>query len=254
MPYLQHAAVSRRVARSSRSRRAPRFGDESFGAAEGHGEAGFRRRRQSVEGPLGHLHFSFGGLSQIDSFDMKPDAPAEVRGEFNPIATNTPGLHVCEHLPKLAERSDKWAVLRSFAHKQPEHSAGHLLMLTGRSILPAGFSNAGPKPTDWPSIAAIANTVTAQRNNLPPAVVLPETLIHRTGRVIPGQFAGEMGAHRDPMFLELCAFNSKATARIPPMRFITSSSAKSLSLRTSSSRRRTFRCRRKCRATGFKIA
>jgi hypothetical protein len=156
-------------------------------------------------------------LSQIDSFDMKPDAPVEVRGDFNPIATTTPGLHVCEHLPMLAARSKKWAVLRSFAHKQPEHSAGHLLMLTGRSIVPAGFSNAGPKPTDWPSIAAIANSVTTQRNNLPPAVVLP-TLIHRTGRTILPVRRRNGRASRS-VFLELCAFNSKAYGAYPTYAF-----------------------------------
>src|SRR5262245_23756275 len=60
--------------------------------------------------------FLSGGLSQHDSFDLKPDAPAEVRGEFNPIATETPGLDICEHLPELATRSDRWAVVRSLTH------------------------------------------------------------------------------------------------------------------------------------------
>src|SRR5690349_12359433 len=57
--------------------------------------------------------FLSGGLSQHDSFDLKPEAPAEVRGEFNPIATQTPGLDICEHLPGLAKQSDRWAVVRS---------------------------------------------------------------------------------------------------------------------------------------------
>ena len=53
--------------------------------------------------------FLSGGLSQIDTFDMKPEAPAEIRGEFSPIQTCTPGLHICEHLPELAKRSERWA-------------------------------------------------------------------------------------------------------------------------------------------------
>src|SRR5581483_9976111 len=125
--------------------------------------------------------FLSGGLAQHDSFDMKPDAPDAIRGEFNPIATRTPGIQICEHLPMLAQRSHLWALVRSFSHGSPDHSLGHLLMLTGRSIAPPGFSQSEPKPSDWPSIAAIANTVCRPRNNLPPAVVLPETLIHRTG-------------------------------------------------------------------------
>src|SRR5439155_797108 len=83
-----------------------------------------------------------------------------------------------------------------------DHPAGHHIMLTGRSDLPAGFDPNRPKPTDWPSIAAVAGTTVRSRNNLPPAVVLPERLVHNTGRVIPGQFAGTMGPHRDPWFVE----------------------------------------------------
>lgn len=219
MPYLQHAAVSRRVAVQAGAVGLLGLGVNHLTplramAKSGSQAAAFPEKARSVI-----YIFLSGGLSQIDSFDMKPDAPSEVRGDFDPIATKTPGLQICEHLPQLAARSDKWAVLRSLAHKQPEHSAGHLLMLTGRSILPAGFSTAQPKATDWPSIAAVANAVTAPRNNLPPAVVLPETLIHRTGRVIPGQFAGEMGAHRNPMFLELCRFNSTAYGAYPTYAF-----------------------------------
>jgi len=163
--------------------------------------------------------FLSGGLAQHDSFDMKPDAPDSIRGEFNPIATRTPGIQICEHLPRLAERSHLWALVRSLAHKHPEHSAGHLLMLSGRAMLPPGFDPNKAKPTDWPSIAAVAGAVTRPRNNLPPAVVLPETLIHRTGHSIPGQTAGIMGAHRDPMFLEYCAFDSTLYGAYPEYAF-----------------------------------
>jgi uncharacterized protein DUF1501 len=152
--------------------------------------------------------FLSGGLGQHDSFDMKPDAPDTIRGEFKPIATRTPGIQICEHLPMLAERSDKWALVRSMAHARPDHSGGHLLMLTGRSQLPLGFDPSKPKPGDWPSMAAIANAVCPPRNNVPPAVVLPEILIHREGRVIPGQFAGEMGANRNPMFVTYSRFDA----------------------------------------------
>lgn len=163
--------------------------------------------------------FLSGGLSQLDSFDLKPEGPEAIRGEFRPIATRTPGIQICEHLPLLAQRSHHWALVRSLAHPQPEHSAGHMLMLSGQSQLPVAFDTAKPKPTDWPSIAAVAGSVTRPRNNLPPAVVLPETLIHRTGRVIPGQFAGIMGAHRDPMFLQFCPFSASMYGAYPEYAF-----------------------------------
>src|SRR5437899_2026812 len=104
--------------------------------------------------------FLSGGLAQQDSFDLKPNAPAEIRGEFKPIATRTPGIQICEHLPMLAKRSHLWALVRSLTHPSNDHSAGHMMMLSGRTQLPQGFNPSMPKPTDWPSIAAIAGAVT----------------------------------------------------------------------------------------------
>ena len=152
--------------------------------------------------------FLSGGLSQIDSFDPKPDQPDEIRGEFSTIQTQTPGVRIIEHLPMLAARSDKWAMVRSLTHPYNEHSEGHMVMLSGRTPLPPNFSGGRPKRTDWPSIAAITGDVLKPRNNLPPAVVLPETLVHVTGRVIPGQFAGIMGKQRDPWIIEASQFRT----------------------------------------------
>lgn len=163
--------------------------------------------------------FLSGGLSQLDSFDMKPDAPAEIRGEFQPIATRTPGIRICEHLPRLAERSERWALVRSLTHPSNDHSAGHHIMLTGRSELPPGFDPNRPRPSDWPSIAAVARETAPRRNNLPPAVVLPEKLVHSTGRVIPGQFAGLMGPRRDPWFIEASPFDPRAYGAYPEYEF-----------------------------------
>lgn len=163
--------------------------------------------------------FLSGGLAQQDSFDMKPDAPSEIRGEFKPVATKTVGIQVCEHLPKLANISDKWSLVRSLTHPYEEHSQGHMVMLSGRTDLPTGFDFNKPKPTDHPSIAAIAGQQTQSKNNLPPAIVLPEKLIHRTGRVIPGQFAGQMGNQRDPYFLDCCRFNAQSYGAWPEYGF-----------------------------------
>lgn len=163
--------------------------------------------------------FLSGGLSQHDSFDMKPHAADDIRGEFQPIATQTPGLHICEHLPRLAQRSPLWSLCRSVTHSSNEHSAGHHIMLTGRSDLPQGFNPSKPLASDHPSIASVATATTRARNNLPPAVVLPEKLVHNSGRVIPGQFAGSMGGSRDPWFIEASPFHNRAYGAYPDYTF-----------------------------------
>lgn len=163
--------------------------------------------------------FLSGGIGQHDSFDPKPDAPDNVRGEFAPIATQTPGIQICEHLPMLAARSKHWSLVRSLTHPYNEHSQGHMVMLTGRTLLPPTFNASKPTPQDWPSIAAIAGATTRPRNNLPPAVVLPERMIHRTGRVIPGQFAGEMGPNREPWFIDAAPFNGQSYGAFPEFEF-----------------------------------
>ncbi|TXT23542.1 MAG: hypothetical protein FD138_3220 [Planctomycetota bacterium] len=154
--------------------------------------------------------FLSGGLSQHDSFDLKPDAPAGIRGEFNPIATKTPGLEICEHLPELSKRSDRWSVLRSLTHPTNEHTLGHYFMLTGRSVTSPGFvGDRKARPSDWPSIASIAGDAVPRRsNNLPPAIVLPERLVHWSGGVIPGAYGGLMGTRRDPFFIEASPYGN----------------------------------------------
>ncbi len=163
--------------------------------------------------------FLSGGLSQHDSFDMKPDAADIVRGEFNPINTNTTGLQICEHLPMLAQRSHLWSLVRSLTHSTNDHSLGHHIMLTGQSKAPPGFNGSLPKPSDWPALASVIGALTSPRNNLPPAAVLPERLVHYSGRVIPGQFAGVMGPTRDPWFIEASPYDSLAYGAFPEYEF-----------------------------------
>lgn len=163
--------------------------------------------------------FLSGGLSQIDSFDMKPDAKKEFRGSFNPITTRTSGMRICEHLPLLARRSNSWSICRSMTHPFNEHSQGHMVMLSGRSDLPPAFDLNKPKESDWPSIGALAKQLVRPRGVMPSSVALPERLIHRTGRVIPGQFGGVMGDHTSPWFLEASTFNSKSYGAYPEYTF-----------------------------------
>ena len=194
----------------------------------GMGDVAALREAAAAEGTVSPTHkpirsviylFLSGGLGQLDSFDMKPDAPDVIRGEFRPIDTATPGLQICEHLPQLALRSRMWSLCRSLTHPSNDHSLAHHIMLTGQSMMPPGFSANEPRPSDWPSLAAVAGAVLRPQNNLPPAIVLPEKLIHRSGRVIPGQFAGIMGRNREPWFLESSAFSSEAYGAYPEYGF-----------------------------------
>lgn len=184
------------------------------------------RQASAVEGTEGQhkaksciFIFLSGGLAQHESFDMKPDAPEEIRGEFKPIATKTPGIEICEHLPMLAARSDRWALCRSLTHGSNEHSAGHHIMLTGRSELPAGFQPNKPTRVDYPSIASLAGRLLPNTTNLPPAAVLPERLVHNSGRIIPGQDAGLMGSAHDPWMIEASSFHAKAYGAFPEYTF-----------------------------------
>jgi hypothetical protein len=163
--------------------------------------------------------FLSGGLAQQDSFDLKPNAPAEIRGEFKPIATATPGIQICEHLPMLAQRSRHWSLVRSLTHPSNDHSAGHQIMLSGRSDLPSGFNPSQPRPNDWPAIASVVGDQTRPRNNLPPAVVLPEKLIHFSGRIINGAFAGLMGPQRDPWIIDASPYEPLAYGAYPDYEF-----------------------------------
>lgn len=153
--------------------------------------------------------FLSGGLSQYESFDPKPNAPLEVRGEFSSIPTQTPGLDICEHLPGLAQRSRLWSVVRSLTHSTNDHTLGHYYMLTGRSGATPGFrGDRQPRGSDFPSIASTIGDALPARGNLPPAIVLPERLVHWSGGTIPGAYGGVMGSHRDPFFVEASPYGN----------------------------------------------
>ncbi|MFN0130598.1 MAG: DUF1501 domain-containing protein [Verrucomicrobiales bacterium] len=163
--------------------------------------------------------FLSGGLAQHETFDPKPEAPEEVRGEFRAIPTRTPGLHIGEHLPMLAQRSERWALVRSLTHGSNDHSAAHHIMLTGRSALPEGFDPTKPRPGDWPSMAALGTALLPARHNLPPALVLPEKLVHMTGRVIPGQTAALLGQRHEPWVLDMSPYHPTHYGAFPEYLF-----------------------------------
>jgi hypothetical protein len=140
--------------------------------------------------------FLTGAASHHDTFDMKPDAPAEVRGEFKPIATSVPGLHVCEHLPRLAERADKYAVIRSLSHNDNNHLMSTHHVLTGERQ-PGGFFDKIASRDDWPDYAAGSAYLRPRRDGIPSGVNLP-TYLWQGALLWPGQHAGLLGPKYDP--------------------------------------------------------
>jgi len=143
-----------------------------------------------------------GGLSHIDTFDPKPQAPENTRGEFTTIATRTTGVRICEHLPLLAACSNKWSLVRSLGHPTNDHTQAHHYMLCGKMELPQPFDRAKPVRSDFPSIAAVAGSQVKSDGPLPPAVMLPRLVINVARQVRGGQTAGRMGERRDPWLLQ----------------------------------------------------
>jgi len=117
--------------------------------------------------------FLHGGLSTIDSWDLKPDAPAEFRGDFKPIATDLPGVQVGEHLPKMAKSMKRIALIRSFRHHNSDHGPGDHYMLTG--YFPQAGFNPGLKPNNQkPSHGSVIARKLGPRGSVPPYVCLPK--------------------------------------------------------------------------------
>ncbi len=112
-----------------------------------------------------------GGPTHFETFDPKPEAPAEIRGEFNPISTNVPGIQICEHMPKLASIADKYAIIRSVCHNQANHGAGNHYMMTGAPTrIPVGC---GAFVSFHPSMGSVAAKERAAPHGLPGYFSMP---------------------------------------------------------------------------------
>lgn len=140
-----------------------------------------------------------GGASHLDTFDLKPEAPDGIRSDFQPIDTRTPGLQICEHLPLLAARSERLAVLRSMSHGDNSHLPATHTTLTG-SQMPlrrgSDLDNVLSR-RDWPCFAAGLDQARPRRDGVPNGVTLPHRLIEGP-LTWPGQHAGFLGAAHDP--------------------------------------------------------
>ncbi len=137
--------------------------------------------------------FLFGGPSHIDLWDMKPNAPSNVRGEFRPVETNVPGIQVSEHLPHMARQMDKICLLRSMHHHDPVHGTACSQMTTGRPHRRPGTTDT-LAPDDWPSLSALVMRYGKPRGGLPSSIVLPwYCMFPSQGMRIAGQSGGVMG-------------------------------------------------------------
>jgi uncharacterized protein (DUF1501 family) len=138
--------------------------------------------------------FLVGAPSQLDTWDLKPDAPDTVRGPFKPIKTNVPGIEIGEHFPQMAKMADRYALIRSVYHKAaPIHETGHQMMQTGY-LFRGG--------AEYPHYGAVVSHLHGRRpGGLPPFVVLPSPIGNTGVSVSHGQGAGYLGAKHEPFFL-----------------------------------------------------
>lgn len=141
----------------------------------------------------------YGAPSHIDTWDMKPQAPAEIRGEFQSIQTSVPGYFVCEHLPQMAKLVDRMTVVRSFGHTIGNHNPATYLTLTGRTSN-ADVVQVGAGADDWPHPGAVVAKMRPGDGQLPESVILPH-LTYDQVYTTPGQFGGLLGKRYDPFVI-----------------------------------------------------
>ena len=151
------------------------------------------------------LFFLCGGASHVDTWDMKPDAPAEYRGPFQPIATSAGGVRLCEHLPMLAKQAHHLAVVNSVCGtvNTNDHHAGYYYNLTGH-VPDATFlslaNDRRPYADDWPYMGAVVGARRSPHEHLPNAITIP----HKPSKAPytrPGQFAARLGVEFDPLYV-----------------------------------------------------
>src|SRR5436190_21774111 len=153
------------------------------------------------------LIFNLGAPSQLDTFDMKPDAPAEIRGPFKPIRTNNPDIQISEIFPLHAQIADKFSLVRSCYHNAAAvHDTGHQMMQTGR-LFTGGVNT--------PHAGCALEFLKGRKNELPAHVILPEPMGPTGGNLPHGQDAGFLGKAFDPF--ALMADPSKPNFKVPDL-------------------------------------
>jgi hypothetical protein len=163
-------------------------------AAANRGKGTFGRAKRCL------MLYMWGGPSHIDLFDMKPEAPSEVRGQFMPVSTKVPGIRISELLPNLGRHTDKIGFIRSVTHSDNNHSTSAHWMLTGHKH-PLAAENFGARRTDYPHIGSVLSHLRPNPGGLPAFVSLPEVIGTTAGFVAPGQNGGFLGRQHDPFLI-----------------------------------------------------
>ena len=134
-----------------------------------------------------------GGPSQLDTWDMKPNAPVEIRGPYKPIKTNVAGIEISENFPRMARHADKYALIRSVYHTAAAvHDTGHQMMQTGR-LFQGGI--------EYPHIGCVLAKLKGPKGDVPPHVLMPHPIGNTGGNMPHGQSAGFLGKTFDPFVL-----------------------------------------------------
>lgn len=148
-----------------------------------------------------------GGPSQLDLWDMKPNAPAEIRGPYKPIKTNVSGIEISEIFPQMAQHAEKYALLRSCYHNAAAvHDTGHQMMQTGR-LFQGGIEH--------PNLGCVLTKLRGARGDAPPHVLLPRPIGNTGGNMPHGHSAGFLGKQFDPFILN--ADPSLPNFKVPDM-------------------------------------
>ncbi|MSR55305.1 MAG: DUF1501 domain-containing protein [Gemmataceae bacterium] len=142
------------------------------------------------------LLYYYGGPSHLDTWDMKPNAPKEVRGEFQSIATKVPGIRICEHMPRSSRIVEKLAIVRSVHHPMRNHNAAAVEALCGRTPLGGDQELLNDDANSFPCYGAALNFLNPGRHNVPTHVALPQPMYNVVR--LPGQTAGFLGAKHNP--------------------------------------------------------
>lgn len=144
--------------------------------------------------------FLSGGPSQLDMWDMKPDAPEEIRGTFQPISSSVPGIQICQHMPRMAKIADKYTIIRSMHHDEGDHLRASYLSMTGGKLARNIVQGSGMQRGDRPHVGAVLAQAANFATEVPSFVMIPE-FISPVGVPRPGQHAGFLGARYDPYLI-----------------------------------------------------
>jgi hypothetical protein len=144
--------------------------------------------------------FQWGGPSQLDTFDMKPDAPETVRSPYRPISSSAPGIQVCEHLPEMAKRMHHVTLIRTMTHTMKNHASAGYYALSGHQP-PSDDQRLRDSLDLFPAYGSVVDHLAPNDNSMPTSVAYPHVI--RDGSIVPAQHASFLGKRHDPLlFLE----------------------------------------------------